>query len=318
MKILIINFDNLGDVVFSSSIADTLSHYFPSAQIDVLCSSYAKDIAACYPGIDTVYDLAPPWRASLQQKKGSLSEYLRILNLLRQTRYDVMLCASIHWKDVLGARMVRAEQYVGFFKRPFVRKLLTSSCPVPDDTEPIVQAMQRLVSAAFPDFPENLEPRYRLIPPEGNKGKGLSSIVLHPFSGDIRKTWPLENWLELAEQLRERYRLCWIGSPVDLANFRKSGVVYQSEIASAGEVTEVGGTLKLLSGAKFFIGHDSGPTHMACGLGKRGLALYPPHTARKYYPQGVGAFQHLVGDPIGSLKVDEVLAKVLEGIDGNP
>jgi len=317
MKILLVNFDNLGDVVFSSSLADTLAHHFPSAQMDVLCASYAKDIATCYPGIRAVYDLAPPWRASLQQKKGQLSEYLRVLKTVRQTRYDVMLCASIHWKDVLGARMVRADRHVGFYKRPFLRKLLTTPCPVPDDTEPIVQAMQRLVSAAFPDLPENLEPRYRLIPPQADQSGKTPPVVLHPFSGDVRKTWPLENWLELAESLREIHPLCWIGSSADLADFRKSDVVPVEEIPSEAEVAKVGGTLKLLARAQYFIGHDSGPTHMACGLGKRGLALYPTHTARKYYPQGVGAFQHLVGNPIGSLKVGEVLAKVRDGLSNH-
>ena len=315
MKILIVNFDNLGDVVFSSCIADALSRHLPSAQIDVLCSSYAKEIAACYPGVRTVYDFVLPWRASLQQKKGSLSEFLRILTILRQTRYDVMLCASIHWKDVLGARMVRAEQYVGFFKRPFVRKLLTSSCPVPDDTEPIVQAMLRLVSATFPDLPK-IEPLYRLISPQASEDGGNSHVVLHPFSGDLRKTWPLENWLALAEKLRGEYSLRWIGSQVELEHLHSSKAIPAEEIFF--ETLRVVDTQKLFNQTQFFIGHDSGLTHMACGLGKRGLALYPPHTACKYYPQGVGAFQHLVGDPIGSLKVDEVLAKVLEGIDGNP
>ena len=315
MKVLIVNFDNLGDVVFSSHIADTLLRHFPSAQVDVLCSTYAKDIAACYPGVSTVYDLAPPWRATFQQKKGNLLDFLKHLKALRKTNYDVMLCASPHWKDVLGAHMVRAERYVGFCKRAFVRKLLSVPCPVPDDNEPIVQAMQRLVCAAFPDLPENPEPRYRLIPPQGDESEPTSSIVLHPFSGDVRKTWPLENWLELAENLREKHPLRWIGSPTDLENFRNSGVVPVEEIASGTKVARVGDTLKLLSGAKFFIGHDSGPAHMACGLGKAGLALYPPHTARKYYPQGVEDFKFLVGDPISALKVAEVLAGVFEGIE---
>ena len=59
MECLIVNFDNLGDVVFSSWISDYLSKNYDNISIDVLCSSYTKDIAECYPGVRKVFHLAP-------------------------------------------------------------------------------------------------------------------------------------------------------------------------------------------------------------------------------------------------------------------
>ena len=69
MKFLIVNFDNLGDVVFSSWISDFLSKQFPDATIDVLCNSYTKEVAACYPGINELYHVATPWRSVFEHKK---------------------------------------------------------------------------------------------------------------------------------------------------------------------------------------------------------------------------------------------------------
>ncbi len=132
MKILIVNFDSLGDVVFSSYIAHFLSQRMPEAQVDVFSSTYGQQVAEYYPGIHRVHHLFLPWRLTFNGRRGSYFGFFRYLARLRRTHYDIMFCASPHWKDVLAARMVRAEKYVGFVKRPFVARVLTHPCSFPE------------------------------------------------------------------------------------------------------------------------------------------------------------------------------------------
>ena len=314
MKILIVNFDHLGDVVFSSYIADAISRWKPSSKIDVLCSSYTKEIATCYPGVNEIYHLIPPWRSIFKQRKGRLGDFINVMKGIREIKYDLMICASPHWKDVLAARITRAERHIGFAKRFFVLPLLSTSCNFPEEDEPIMEAMLRLVKASFPDIPEE-KPRYRLVPKNFKAPAEDLHIVLHPFSADTRRTWPLENWILLADQLRKKFPLRWIGSQAELENLQGMEKVPDDEIFF--EKIRVLDTIKLFANTRFFVGHNSGPTHIACGLGLSGLALYPRYTTRKYFPQGVGDFKVLECGSMQDLKVEEVLAGVLESLAGS-
>ena len=86
MECLIVNFDNLGDVVFSSWISVYLSKNFDNVSIDVLCSTYAKDVAEYYPGKRKVFHFAPPWRSYFENKKGSIINYLKIIYQIRKKK----------------------------------------------------------------------------------------------------------------------------------------------------------------------------------------------------------------------------------------
>ncbi len=138
--------------------------------------------------------------------------------------------------------------------------------------------------------------------------------MLHPFSLDARKTWPLEKWLQLAERLRSHHLLHWIGSPFDLKKLSENEQVPRREVHLLREPS-LRNAIELLEHSALFIGHDSGPAHLACALGKTGVALYPAFTSGKYFPQGAGPFEMLVGDPISSIKVEEVFLAALRGLD---
>ena len=81
-------------------------------------------------------------------------------------------------------------------------------------------------------------------------------IVLHPFSGDIRKTWPIENWINLALRLRKRNPLCWIGSIRDLEEFTKTQQIPKEELKNSEKIQSINDSLKIMLKMKFFIGHD--------------------------------------------------------------
>ena len=303
MKFLIVNFDQLGDVVFSSYIADFLFRQHPEAQIDVLCSTYTHQVAKRYLGINQVFAANPPWRSYFGNPKGELIQYLQVIRQVRATYYNSVYCASPHWKDVFAARLVKAKNYIGFVKRSFIKSCLTHPCEFPDNQTSILAAMQRLV---FADHPHAIveKPTYRLQTKRNTPNKKL--IVLHPFSGDTRKIWSIENWLELAKRLRPNYPIRWIGSPKDIVKLSTYENIVKEEIYGFQEIADIEATMQLLECATTVVGHDSGPLHLAGALGAKGVALYSAMTAKKYYPQGVGNFAMLVGNPVSEIHFDAV------------
>ena len=112
-------------------------------------------------------------------------------------------------------------------------------------------------------------------------------VALHPGSGGERKNWPVERWLELAEFLltqawpEGRPRLLVVGGEADakvLAAFqrrwpvgrgREDDVLYAENLP----LTQV---CALLARCRFFVGHDSGISHLAAAAGIEGVVLFGP------------------------------------------
>ncbi|HEY0502693.1 MAG TPA: glycosyltransferase family 9 protein [Lysobacter sp.] len=66
----------------------------------------------------------------------------------------------------------------------------------------------------------------------------------------------------------------------------------------------------VLRRAAFVIGNDTGPTHLAAGLGVPGLALFGPHTRAARTGIGMRAFEAIEVPDLATLTVDAVLAAV--------
>jgi len=82
------------------------------------------------------------------------------------------------------------------------------------------------------------------------KSVARETIVIHPFSGSARKNWAYEDFLELAERLP---------LPVEWAQDRFENLLELGE---------------WISGARFYIGNDSGITHLAGAVGTPVLAIF--------------------------------------------
>lgn len=105
------------------------------------------------------------------------------------------------------------------------------------------------------------------------------TIALHPGSGSAAKNWPAESWRRLAGQLLEAApaaRLAVIGGEADaeaLEAFRDLGddqrTVFWENLALTGLATR-------LAGAAFYLGHDTGISHLAAVVGTPSLLLFGP------------------------------------------
>lgn len=96
--------------------------------------------------------------------------------------------------------------------------------------------------------------------------------VIHPFSGSAKKNWPLDRYVELASQL-------------DLPAAFTAG---PDETLPAGMATRRFDNLWDLAtwfaNAVYYIGNDSGPTHLAAAVGTPTLAIFGPSDPRVWAP----------------------------------
>lgn len=127
--------------------------------------------------------------------------------------------------------------------------------------------------------PAGTVPRLKLA----GEAASEAPLALHPYSGSARKNWPLENFQALARLL-----------PFEWCHDR---------------FADLGDLAAWLSGARIFVGNDSGITHLAAALGVRTLALFGPTNPRVWAPRGAHVIHQ---DPIGSISVEQVRQAVID------
>ena len=119
-----------------------------------------------------------------------------------------------------------------------------------------------------------------------------SLIVLHPGSGSPYKCTPSRVLATLASGLMAASgrKLCVVGGPADHES------VCQLQAALSSMEIMILQEMDLLSMSRFirkahlFIGHDSGLSHLAAGLGIPSLLLFGPTDPSRWAPQG----EHMV------------------------
>jgi heptosyltransferase-3 len=97
------------------------------------------------------------------------------------------------------------------------------------------------------------------------------AVVIHPFSGSLRKNWPLERFRELAAKLRTPVE--WCAGP-------------EEELAGAVRIDDLYELARRLAGARAVIGNDSGVMHLAAAAGCAVVALFGPSDPAVWAPRG--------------------------------
>jgi ADP-heptose:LPS heptosyltransferase len=126
------------------------------------------------------------------------------------------------------------------------------------------------------------------------EGKGMTPekrskvIILHPGSGSKKKTWPLDRFLSLARALQDRLgsRMLVVLGPAEGPEVRKA---FETPGPNAPVLARGLTLLQLASvmeGCRFFVGNDSGITHMAAALGLPTVAIFGPTDQRVWAPRG--------------------------------
>lgn len=97
--------------------------------------------------------------------------------------------------------------------------------------------------------------------------------VIHPFSGSLRKNWPLENFSALARWLAGRMPVRWCAGP-------------QEPLEDAVRIADLYELACWLAGARIYIGNDSGITHLAAAAGTPVVAIFLATDPAVWAPRG--------------------------------
>ncbi len=266
VQILFITSNRLGDAVLSTGILAALLDSYPGAAVTVACGPLPAPLFRAVPQVRRVIELKKqPYAAHWRDLWAStLGTRWSIVVDLRQSLVSRLIFARRRfiWKKQ-RQRLHKVEELAG----------VVQVAPVPAprvwyDTEALVRA-------------ETLVANDRPV------------LALAPGANSTGKKWPAERYAALADRMTRLDGLLPNGRVLLLGDRNDSETV--APIVAALEpdrVIDLTGMLGIaetaacLTRADFYVGNDSGLTHLAAAAGVPTLALFGPGVAWKYRPWG--------------------------------
>lgn len=313
-RILLVSLDNLGDLVFASALAPPLRERFPSAVLDVWCKAYAADVARLVPSVSDVIASDPFWDVAPGRAKGSRLAFLRAVREVRRRHYDVAVLAAAPWRTAAAVAATRIPRRIGLRRRKN-RYFLTDVLPDENIDRPVLTELARLLAPLGIDA-NSL--RYRLdafsLAPRRQR---LATVIdrpyaaLHPFASKENRCVALPVWIELSHALSERgMSILWIGSQSELNRLRAFAASPEWRYMDRAGDGTLADTAAGLADASLFVGHDSGPLHVAGALGVPVVGIFAPGEPRRTFPQGVGPSRMLARPAPAGITAGEILAEI--------
>jgi ADP-heptose:LPS heptosyltransferase len=313
-RILLVSLDNVGDLVFASALAPALRERFPRAPLDIWCKAYTADVARLVPGADRVIASDPFWDRAPGSAKGRLAPFVRALREVLRARYDLAVLASSQWPVAAALALAGIPARVGRQRRRNQR-WLTHLLPAEDRSRPVVAEIGGIAHAL------GATPRshYRLdAAPLAERRASLGAtlrarprVALHAFAGSRARCVGVAAWRALAEALvRRELDVVWIGAASELEEIRAGGSSphwYFADTIGTGSLLDAAALISLCAA---FVGHDSGPLHVASALGLPALGIFTPGDPQRTFPQGVGPSRVIARPSPAGVTAEVILAEL--------
>jgi ADP-heptose:LPS heptosyltransferase len=315
-RLLVIRLGALGDLVHLSAALDAVRQAHPGVELHLLTRPAYAQLATLMPSVTRAWFWKPHdgWPALFQQAEA-----------LRQAGFDGVVNLHPSFKTWLLTRLIhpthaavyRKEKFrfngrqqrgiarrhaIEDFYRPFCQVL-----PLPENTS-LTPSLRNPMDAAFMIHKPAHEVWIGLIPGVGGK-RG-------------NRAWPPEAWVAFLHQLyREesaaRMRILLLGGVEEQALAAHLARLYESLLTAdtgASENTkspqsraapdliienhcgrwDIIGTARLMCQCDLIIGGDTGPLHLAAGLGVSVLGLFGPTSPARTGPRGSNPSQILI------------------------
>jgi ADP-heptose:LPS heptosyltransferase len=314
-RILNVSLDNLGDLVFASALTPPLRARFPHATLDVWSKAYTADVAALIPGISRVVAADPFWDKAPGRGKGRTRDFLRALLQVRRGKYDVAIVAAAPWRTSAAVAATGIPMRIGLTRRKN-RAFLTHALAPENIRRPVLSEMSRLLEPLNATSVEPLRYQLDATPLSARRARLAASlahrsVALHPFASKRNRCVAVDVWIQAARMLEQRdLHPLWIGSPAEMAELRAAGADAGWRYIDRDSDGSLADSAAALSMATVFVGHDSGPLHIAGAFGVPVVGIFAPGEPLRTFPQGVGPSRMLArSSPVG-ITAEDIVAEV--------
>lgn len=323
-NILIVRTDRIGDVVLTTPSIKALRQAYPAARISILVAAATYDLVKGNPYVDEVLV------DDRQGRHKGLLGFLRLAGELRLKRFDLAVIFhtkrrynSACWLAGISYRLGYKNNKFGFLLTHPLKDIR------PQGTKHEAEYCMDVLKAIgienndldiFVPLQKEAEGWMSHWMQENNL-KPHEFIVVHPGASDPAKCWHAGNFASLMDRLAERYalKIVLIGSAqtVSAADDILRRTQRRFQFLDLTGKTTLAQTVSLLRRARLLISNDSGPVHLAAGVGSSVISLFlrdqPGINAKRWKPLGSKSFiLSMAGGPISVEEVMELTQQIFQ------
>ncbi|MDD5005172.1 MAG: lipopolysaccharide heptosyltransferase II [Candidatus Omnitrophica bacterium] len=280
-RILIVEVNWIGDVLFSTAAIRALKNKYPQSYIGVLLHKRCSEILAGNPYINEIIILDE------KNEHRGLFGKLRLIRQLKSRQFDAVYLFHRSFTRALICFLSGIKNRIGYYttKRRF---LLTENVHAPKEVIHRAVYYYYLVARSIPSDPRFLRCDFSvadqdityvssLLQKENTKDK-TRLVVIHPVGNWLPKRWPKENFAKLADVLVDKFGVGIIFSGAsqeqniinDILRLMKNKAI---NLCGKTTIKQLGA---LFIKADLVVSADSGPLHLAVALNRPVVALFGP------------------------------------------
>ncbi len=314
-NILIVRTDRIGDVVLTTPSIKALRLAYPAAKISILVSPLTKELVNGNPCLSEVV---------VDDRRGvhrGIAGFWRLVLSLREKKYDLAIVYHTKKRANCLCWMAGIPRRVGYKNKKF-GFLLTD--PIPDQRHfghehearyclDVLKHLGISGNTTFDKTPQDLaDDLYVPISSDAwvwvehlcreHHIRGQERLIaIHPGASDPAKCWPVEQFVELIEQLVKRYsaRIVLVGTAQISLVARQIISLIKVPVLDLTGKTTVGQMAGLLKRCNLLVSNDSGPVHIAAGVKTPCVSIFTRHqpgiNPQRWQP--LGKFSRVVSVP---------------------
>jgi len=308
-NILFIKTSSLGDVVHHMPALTDARKAHPDATFSWLVEEAFAPLVRLHPAIDTVIPVASRrWRKSLYAP-ATIAEIRASFRDIRAQRYDDIVDTQGLLRTAILTRAARGMRH-GYDASSVREPLASLFYDVRHRVERDMHAVERnrILSGLALGYAPDEAPDFGLD--RARIGKDSTSrygLLLHA-TARREKQWPDADWIAFAKLFAQRFELLlpW-GTEAERARSEYiAAAVPGARVPDRAPLDQVA---KLIAGAQFVVGVDTGLLHLAAALGVPVVAIFAGSKPALTGPMGRGRLS-ILGDDGKPPSVDSVVEAV--------
>ena len=287
VKTLAIQFRYLGDAALMTPALRALKQFFPDSALHVMVAQEIVPVFAHLPGLERV------WGFPRRRGSARLRESWPVILALRRERFDRSVDFVGNDRGAILSLLCGARQRLGpLWQRGFLgRRFCYTQTVRPLEGQHESRANLHLLSAWGIVGPERPQLEVEADPSLAAAAEQLlpaPAILCFVGTSQPKKEWPTSHWAELYRRALAaglRMVFCSGFQPREqalLGELRRQ----VPAVPALPALPDLAIFLAVLKRARLFISGDTGPLHLAAGLGVPTIALFGPSSPQRWAPLG--------------------------------
>jgi heptosyltransferase-1 len=272
--ILFIKTSSLGDVIHHMPALTEARQAQPGARFTWLVEEAFAPLVRLHPAVSAVIPVAwRRWRKSLYAP-ATLAEIAGSLRAIRAQRYDLIVDSQGLLRSGMIARLAHGKRH-GYDASSIREPLAAPFYDVRHNVSRALHAVERnrILSGLSLGYAPQSAPDFGLDRARFAAPSERYAVLLHATARP-EKQWPEADWIALGQRLTGQGIALVLPWGTDEERARSERIAAALPRARAPERSPLDAVARLIAGAQFVIGVDTGLLHLAAALGVPLVAIF--------------------------------------------